>query len=397
MKSFTLSTDNISIENQSAQGFQPRGSLGFMAEALAHDLNNVFAPIMNSMEVLQLKIKDESLRPLLTLIQRQTIQGSCLAQQILSFANGVESSHSCIQPQSLLQALGKYLEKNSPQNIKINLQIPTNLWEVFGSLYDLYQALLDLCINAIRRMPQGGTLTIKVENILVDNESLHFLPNYGNARYVLFSVIDTGPTLSEQEQEAIFSAAYVRQASPLAGDFGLFSADIIVKTHGGQIKVASENAGGTAFKVYLPAAPGSEIDVATEKAAPQGHNECILVVDDENAILTITRQILEASGYQVITAENGADALSAYMQDYDKIALVIMDMNMPYLNGALAIHALLKMNPGIKIIATSGLHTESQAARAIQAGAESFIPKPLQTYDLLRSIDEALKLDALAV
>jgi CheY-like chemotaxis protein len=246
-------------------------------------------------------------------------------------------------------------------------------------------------------MAQGGILTIKAENVLVDNENLNFQSNRGNQRYVLFSVMDTGPALTEEQLEDIFSANYVRQANPVPGDFGLFSADIIVKTHGGQIRVAGEIDFGTVFKVYLPAAPGSAIDVAAEKAVPLGHNECIMVVDDEEAILTITRQILEASGYQVITAENGADALSAYMQDYDKIALVIMDMNMPYLNGALAIHALRKMNPGIKIIATSGLHTQSQATRALQAGAESFIPKPLQTYDLLRSIDEALKLDALAV
>src|SRR5580698_1593543 len=109
------------LEEQVVPHFQPRGSLGFMAESLAHDLNNVFAPIMTSMEVLQLKIKDDSLRQLLTLIQRQAIQGSNLAQQILSFANGVESSHTCIQPQSLLQALGKYFAKNSPNNIKVNL------------------------------------------------------------------------------------------------------------------------------------------------------------------------------------------------------------------------------------------------------------------------------------
>jgi CheY-like chemotaxis protein len=371
--------------------FQPRGSLGYMAESLAHDLNNVFAPIMTSMEVLQVKIKDEGLRELLVLIQRQTLQGSHLVQQILSFANGVESSHACIQPQSLLQALGKFMAKNSPSNIKVQLQIPANLWEVFGSLYDIYQVLLDLCINAIKRMPQRGTLTIKVENILGDSENLLVPPNSGNARFVLFSVTDTGPALSEEQQEDIFSAAYARTVKLQPGNLGLFAADIIVKLHGGQIKVASQDGLGTTFKVYLPAAPGSPMDVAAEKAVPMGHNECILVVDDEDAILMITRQILEASGYRVITAVNGADAMTAYMHDHDKIALVLMDMNMPYLNGALAIHALRKMNPGIKVIATSGLHTQTQALNALQAGALSFIPKPFQTYDLLRSIDETLK------
>jgi len=391
MKTHPSSADEKPVNSEPLSRFQPRGSLGFMAEGLAHDLNNVFAPIMTSMEVLQLKINDESLRQLIALIQRQALQGSYLVQQILSFANGVESSHTCIQPQTILQTLGKFLAKNSPSNIKVNLRIPADLWDVFGSLYDIYQVLLDLCINATRRMPQGGTLTITAENILVDDDNL--LPDApgGNARFILFSIADTGPALSEEQREDIFSTAYARQPKSPADNLGLFAADIIIHSHGGQIKVSSENGNGSTFKVYLPAAPGSPIDVATEKAVPQGHNECILVVDDEEAILAITRQVLEASGYDVITAVNGADALTAYLQNSFKINLVLMDMNMPYLNGALAIHALRKINPDVKIIATSGLHTPSQALSAAEAGAVSFIPKPFQSYDLLRNIDELLR------
>jgi len=391
MKTNILSADETRPTPKSLQHFQPRGSLGFMAEGLAHDLNNVFAPIMTSMEVLQLKVGDESLRQLITLIQRQALQGSYLVQQILSFANGVESSHTCIQPQTLLQSLGKFLAKNTPANIKVSLRIPANLWDVFGSLYDIYQVLLDLCINATRRMPRGGTLTITAENILVDDENLLRDTPGGNARFLLFSITDTGPVLSEELREDIFSTAYARKAKSPTDNLGLLAADIIVQSHGGQIKVSSEENTGTTFKIYLPAAPGSTVDVSAEKAVPLGHNECILVVDDEEAILAITRQVLEASGYEVFTAANGADALTAYLQNSFKIALVLMDMNMPYLNGALAIHALLKINPDVKIIATSGLHTPTQAMSAAEAGAASFIPKPFQSYDLLRSIDELLR------
>jgi CheY-like chemotaxis protein len=373
--------------------FQPKGSFGFMAENLAHGLNNVFAPIMTSMEVLQLRTSDEPSRELLNLIQRQARQGSYLVQQILSFANGAESTHTCIQPQSLLRALEKFLAKNFPGNIKINFHVAANLWEVLGALFDIYQVLIDLCINASKRMPKGGTLTVTAENVLVADEYLFRGPAPENARYVLFTIKDTGVGLSEALQEQIFSAAYARKAKAATEGLGLFAADMVIKAHGGQIKVVSEADRGSTFKVYLPAAPGSAPDVSTEKGVPHGHQEWILVVDDEEAILSVTRLILETAGYQVITAVNGADAMSAYLQYGKEIALVLMDINMPYVDGAVAIRALRKMNPFVKTIAISGLNTQIQAARAAKAGASGFVPKPFRSYDLLRSIHDLLRSD----
>ncbi len=326
-------------------GVTAQGSLSFLAEGLAHQLNNVFAPIITSLEVLQYKPHDEVTRELLTLMQRHARQGTHLAQQILSLANGIEHSYTSVQPHVILQSLKKYLVRNTPANIHVQFQSSDNLWDFLGNLHDLHQVLFDLAIHAVRQMPAGGTLAIKAENIVVDDDFADLESDTGNSRFVLFLVTHSGPGLSEGDLRRMFDPTPARHARGPATNQSLIAADRIVKAHGGQIKVDGESGSGVVFKVFFPAAPGSAPNVAGEKSVPRGRNECILVVDDDDTILSLTRRILEVSGYRVQTARNGADALMAYLQIHDQIALVLMDMQMPYLDGPLATHALRKVIP----------------------------------------------------
>ncbi|HTB63833.1 MAG TPA: response regulator [Opitutales bacterium] len=390
----TTNTANTTLPHQVDAGeacghHQPKGSLGFMAEGLAHDLNNVLAPIMTSMEVLRMRFTDEKTDHLLSLIQRQARQGIDLVQQILSLAEGAERSHACVSPQSLLRDIRKHLQIILPAGVDLEVYIAPNLWDLHGSLSDLYHALLDISLYTIKAIPAGGVLSLRVENILLDENDFSQKPLGGDTRYILFTIAHNGAPIAEELQENIF----FHLPTP-AGETGksmdLFAADMIVQDHGGQIKIHNDSDTGTAFKVYLPAAPGSSADVLMEKALPRGHGECILVADDEETTLQVTKMILEICGYKVCTAVNGADALAYYLQHHDKIALVFIDMNMPFLGGVPTIHAMRRINPALKSIATSALNTPTQKGRAAAVGANYFLPKPFQSYDLLRTIDDVL-------
>jgi CheY-like chemotaxis protein len=163
----------------------------------------------------------------------------------------------------------------------------------------------------------------------------------------------------------------------------------IVKSHEGIINVYSEVGRGTTFKVYLPALVSeSEGDVEKLEQArlPRGDGETVLVIDDEASILTITGQTLEAYGYRVLTATNGAEAVAVYAQHRKEVSVVLTDMMMPIMDGSSTIQALMQINPAVKIIAASGLHANSSVARDSGVGVEHFLTKPYTAGALLKSL-----------
>jgi DNA-binding NtrC family response regulator len=167
----------------------------------------------------------------------------------------------------------------------------------------------------------------------------------------------------------------------------------IVKGHEGWVDVVSEPSRGTTFRVYLPAAASSlkkRKSQLIQIGMPRGKNETILVVDDETSILTITGQTLEAFGYQVLTAGNGAEAIAAYVEHMDKIAAVLTDMMMPVMDGASTIQSLIRINPQVKIIATSGLKTTSGVVQLANEGIKHFLKKPYTASTLLTTVRTVL-------
>ncbi len=366
-------------------------ALRYVAADLAHDLNNVLAPVTTSIEVLRMHYAgDDKAQDLLSLIERHVRQGADLTRQVQSLAQGIGSSHVCIRPEILMRGLRKHLRDSCPKNVEIELKIDDDIWPVLGSLLNLHEALVSLCVNACEAMPTGGVLTVTAENIVLNNDFPILPTRTSSHRYVMFTVSDAHEGIVNDLLEHIVEVGFMTKNGTEQGK-GLFRANQIVEAHHGHLIIRSEAGKGSIFKLYLPAVPKTAPKrVAEDAQSLRGHGEGILVVDDEEAMRVVTQETFESFGYRVLSAMNGADAVSTYLQEGHDIALVVTDMNMPIMDGARTIHALREINPAVKIIATSGQHAAAQVRSATSAGADLFIPKPYTAANLLRTVHEML-------
>jgi len=227
---------------------------------------------------------------------------------------------------------------------------------------------------------------------VLDEQYVAMNPQAKAGRYVIISVTDSGTGIAPELLDRIFEPFFTTKKLHQGTGLGLSTVMAIVKSHEGIINVYSEPGKGTTFKVYLPA---MELSPETRKALsgrvslPRGNGETILVIDDEASILTITGQTLQAFGYRVLTATDGADTMAVYTEHKNEIAVVLTDMMMPLMDGAATIHALTRINPAIKIVAVSGLNANIDATKV--AGVKHFLTKPYTAGTLLKTLRAILE------
>ncbi len=267
------------------------------------------------------------------------------------------------------------------------------LWAITGDPTQLHQVLLNLCVNARDAMPRGGTLTLTASNLTIDAQYACTSNDVRPGTYVLIEVTDTGEGIAPEVRDRIFEPFFTTKELGKGTGIGLATVQTVVKGHGGFVTVESALGQGTTFKIYLPVDSAQRITTSLPPfvtTMPRGDGELILVVDDEFSIRHITQQTLEAFGYRVITAGDGAEAVALYAQQAQQIAVVLTDMMMPVMDGAATIHVLMRINPSIKIIAVSGIDAGDNVARATQAGAQRFLLKPYTAETLLKVVREVL-------
>jgi CheY-like chemotaxis protein len=251
---------------------------------------------------------------------------------------------------------------------------------------------MNLSINARDAMPNGGTLTIDLQNITLSEQEagLHFGATPG--MYVILTVKDTGGGISLEIINRIFDPFFTTKEPGKGTGLGLSSALSIVKSHGGFIDVHSEVGKGTEFKVFLPAnEETAEEQVEQNYAIPTGHGETILVVDDERNLRDLLRSTLEKQNFKVLSAFDGENAIAVYKENQDKIDVVLMDMLMPKLSGLSAIPVLKQMNPQIKIIGMTGSMLDNPRSEMKALMQElPFIQKPFSCEDIVKMVNNVL-------
>jgi len=368
-------------------------SIGTLAGGIAHDLNNILAPIMMSIELLKEMSENPKAASILKTIEVSARRGADIVRQVLSFSRGLEGERVEVQPAHLLKDLEIIIKDTFPKDIRLQFFIPSDTWTILGDPTQVHQIVLNLCVNARDAMPDGGSLTIAVENSVLDAQYVAMHSQAQAGRYVQISVADSGAGMPPEVIERIFEPFFTTKGVNKGTGLGLSTVMAIVKSHGGIVNVYSELGRGTTFKVYLPATenPSEGYDKLIQLVdLPRGSGETILIIDDEASILTITSQTLEAFGYQVLTATDGADAVGIYAQQRDRIAVVLTDMAMPIMDGAATVHALRRVNPNVKIIAASGLDANGGMSKGPKANVKYFLAKPYTAETLLSTLRTVL-------
>ena len=391
----TVSTDITEKKQLEAQlmRVQRLESIGTLASGIAHDFNNILTPILAAVQLLPMKITklDEQTRKLLQLIEDSTKRGAGLVKQILSFARGAEGKRVPLQVEHIVAEVTQVVHQTFPKNISLNWdRSSVNLWTVAADANQLHQVLLNLCVNARDAMPNGGTLSLCLENQVIDSTYARMnLAGSGIGSYVMITVADTGTGIKPELIERIFDPFFTTKEPGKGTGLGLSTVLGIVKNHNGFIKVYSEVGKGTQFRVYLPAT-FEPVTQVTELELLSGQQELILIVDDEPLIQQVIQTTLEAYNYRTLLASDGFEAVSVYVEYSDRIGAVLMDIMMPSMDGLTAIRTLQELNPQVRIIATSGLATNSHQAEEVGASVKAFLPKPYTAKELLDSLQKVL-------
>ncbi len=384
-------TEKRKIESQFLRA-QRLESIGTLAGGMAHDFNNILSPILMAIRMLQLKFPDEDSQRLLAMLQASAERGAGLVKQVLSFARGVEGERVILQPRHVIKEIVKILKDTLPKSIQVESNAPQDLWTVAGDATQIHQVLMNFCVNARDAMPDGGTLTIEAENVHIDDNYARMNLDAKPGRFILITISDTGVGIPPGVVDKIFEPFFTTKEHGKGTGLGLSTAMAIVRSHGGFITVYSEMGRGTQFRIHIPAIEATSSGQAEEAQAElaTGHGELILVVDDEAAIREITKGTLETYGYRAITANDGTEAVALYAQYKDEIKVVLTDMMMPYMDGPATIRALQKLNPQVRVIASSGLTDNTRASEAASAGVKIFLSKPYTAEKLLKAIRELL-------
>ena len=271
--------------------------------------------------------------------------------------------------------------------------IATSLWPVVGDATLLHQVLLNLCVNARDAMPGGGTLRLHAINLDVDASFARILPGVTPGPHVVLEVSDTGTGIDPEVVERIFDPFFTTKPVGQGTGLGLSTAHGIIKSHAGAIKVDTQPGKGATFQVYLPAMPEHAAvapPAASPEEIPEGKGELILIVDDEMSVRSAAGIALEAFGYAVMLAADGAEALAAYETHSERIALVLTDLMMPLMDGMTLMRALRSMAPDLPIVASTGLGGKADGDELKSLKIVNILHKPYGAETLLRTIRQSL-------
>jgi PAS domain S-box-containing protein len=383
-------TDRRQLEQQFYRA-QRLDSIGTLAGGIAHDLNNVLAPIMMGMGLLRDRLPDPDSRDVLDTMATSAKRGADMVAQVLSFARGQEGRRAEIPAADLIGDVVRIARDTLPKNIDIATAVDPGLPPLFGDPTQCHQVLLNLCVNARDAMPNGGHLRLSAGREAIARR--HDTPGeLAPGDYVIIRVEDDGVGIPAPLLDKIFDPFFTTKEAGKGTGLGLSTSQTIVRNHGGHIRVFSEPGEGTRFDVYLPVAPAPAVASANGCAVepPPGHGQTILVVDDEESVRRLLRSTLEKSGYRVLQAGNGREALAVYGSDGPSIAAVVIDMTMPVLGGLPTMRELVKINPDVRIIAASGIHDNEATARSVGRQVIAFLAKPFTSDKLLRAVAAAV-------
>lgn len=371
-------------------------SLGSLAGGIAHDMNNILAPILMAAPLLRTVLTEEKKNRFLQIIETSARRGANLVKQLLYFGRGFEGRRRALGLQKSVTEIEVILHETFPRSIAVTTEVATDAWSISADATQIHQVLLNLCVNARDAMPDGGKLSIQVTNVTLDVTARRISPDAKPGPHVLLAVGDTGTGIPLELQDKIFEPFFTTKAEGQGTGLGLATVNGIIKAHGGFLALTSEADRGTTFHLYFPAlaATAPAAAVIADHSTPKGQNETILLVDDEEGIRQITGEILRGHGYRVLTAHDGATGAVLFTQHADEIKVVVTDYDMPLLDGLGLIRMIKSIVPEMKIILCTGsqvgLLTATRTAEIRALGVTDVLSKPFSSADLLATINKLI-------
>jgi PAS domain S-box-containing protein len=378
--------DKTKLENQfyQAQKFE---AISTLAGGIAHDFNNLLMGIQGNASLMLIYTDTapafiEKLKNIEHYVQR----GTELTQQLLTLARcaGLE-----VQTTDLNALISKSarLFSRTHKEITIHQNLRHDIHKADADPGQIEQVFLNLFVNALHAMPSGGDLYPESKNIYINKETV--MPQVLSVgHYVRLTVTDTGTGMDQETKAKIFDPFFTTKSKGEGTGLGLTSVYGIIKKHGGIINVYSEKGEGTTFNIYLPASVKPETDLSEESdhASIEGGSETVLLVDDEDIVITVGGEMLEILGYTVLIARNGQEALDIYKAEQDRIDLVILDIIMPHKGGEETFEQLKALNPDVAVLLSSGYAINGRAERILNKGCRGFIQKPFDIRRLSHKI-----------
>jgi PAS domain S-box-containing protein len=375
-------TEQKRLEEQLIQS-QKMESIGLLAGGIAHDFNNILGGILGYASYLKSVVPAEDrIFQHLDTIERSALRAADLTAKLLAFARGGKYVVKPINLNAVVEETLRLLRGSLDKSIVIHERLSHDVPAIEADAGQIQQVVMNLCVNARDAMPGGGRLTVTTSVVSWQAPFLLSQPDVRHSRYVCLAVEDSGVGIDASILGKIFDPFFTTKEKGKGTGLGLATVYGIVKNHNGYIDVQSDIGKGTRFSVHFPAVEKEAVTSEEKIERVSGGNETILVVDDEDTIRFLLRDLLQAKGYRVLEAANGREALQVYEEHREAIDLVILDMMMPEMGGRETYVRLRERDANIRTILSTGYAEDERARELMAMGVKAFVQKPYRVEEL---------------
>jgi PAS domain S-box-containing protein len=376
------------LESQLQQALRMQ-AIGTLAGGIAHDFNNILMGIQGRTSLMLLEVSSSNPHfEHLKGIEQYVKKAADLTKQLLGFARGGKYE---VKPTDLNDLILRSAQMfgRTKKEIRIHGKYQEGIWPAEVDQSQIERVLLNLYVNAWQAMPGGGDLYIETENILLTEKEVQ-AHGMKPGRYVKVTVTDTGVGMDEETRQRIFEPFFTTKEMGRGTGLGLASAYGIIKNHGGLIEVESEQGVGTSFHFLLPVSDKA----VTKDPGPEGQikkgSETVLLVDDEEMVRSVVQRMLEGLGYEVCAAASAQEAIELLGRRKGAVQLVVLDMIMPGSSGGEVFDGLKRIDPGVKVLLSSGYSLDGEAKKIMERGCDGFIQKPFTIKAISAKVREVL-------
>lgn len=367
-------------------------TLGALSGGIAHDLNNVLAPVLLSCDLLTQSASREERADVLEVIRGCATRGGDLIRQLLLFARGEKTDQLALDLRALLAEVAAIMNETFPRNISIQLDSPRGVWRTKANPTQIHQVIMNLCVNSRDALVDGGELFLSVRNEKIEAEVVGSVGKCQVGEYVAIGVRDTGVGIAKEDLQKIFEPLFTTKRERGGTGLGLATVKEIVEDYDGFLVVESTVGQGSYFRVFLPSYSEEVVESVAGHPIPEsrmGDHQLIAIVDEEVMIRKMVALVLERSSYRVEAFSSGLEAMRRIRESGKEFALIISDLDMPELDGISFARQVRESGRDVPIVLTSGHELSKQrVANEMGSVVQGFIDKPFSSQTLLDTVDQ---------